>query len=33
MDRSSTSPDDFIVTLPDGVREDIATRELVPEAT
>lgn len=24
MDRSSTGPDDFIATLPDGVREDIA---------
>ncbi len=30
MDRSSTSPDDFIASLPDGIREDIATldREL-----
>ena len=25
MDRSTTTPDEFIATLPDGVREDIAT--------
>ena len=25
MDRSTTPPDEFIATLPDGVREDIAT--------
>ena len=24
MQRSSTSPDDFIASLPDGVRDDIA---------
>ena len=27
MDRSTTTPDEFIATLPDGVREDIATRD------
>ena len=29
MDRSTTSPDEFIATLPDGAREDIASLDAV----
>jgi hypothetical protein len=33
MDRSSTSPDDYIATLPDGVREDVVTLDAEVRAT